>query len=385
MKAKFSKKTIIYILTIIFSILYLFVGKKVASTHMPEIEGVDEMHGTKAKVVDIVNRKETKSGVGIAEKLTNVNIEFKAKVLSGAKKGQVLVCQQTIEGVYENKLKEVEKGDKVMLYPSDSNDSKYDYFLGDYLRVDAVVWLIGVFFLLIIIFGRTKGINTIISLLFTTLAVFIVFIPSIITGKNIYIWSILTCIFVIVMTLIIINGANKKSLAAGIGCISGVIVAGVITVIMGKIVNLTGYLDSNAGRILYINPDNPVDLRALVFAGIIIGAVGAIMDVAMSISSSLYEIRLNADDIRPKQLINSGFAIGRDIMGTMANTLVLAYIGSSLTVVVLFSAFKRSVIDLLNLEIIVVEAMQAIVGSLGILFAIPFTTIVCSILYLKKK
>lgn len=380
-----NKRLIIYVLTIVFSILYLLVGRKVASTHMPDIEGADNMRGIKAKVIEIVDRNEEMSGIGVTEKINNVTIEFKAKALSGKEKGKELICEQNIEGIYENKLKEVEKGDKVLLYPNESNDSKYDWFLGDYLRVDSIVWLIAVFFVLLIIFGRTKGVNTIVSLLFTTLSVIMVFIPSIITGKNIYFWSILTCLFVIVVTLIVVNGANKKSLAAGIGCISGVLVAGIITTIMDKIINLTGYLNAESGRILYINPDNPINLRALVFAGIIIGAVGAIMDVAMSISSSLYELNLKVENISSRNLIKSGLAIGRDIMGTMANTLVLAYIGSSLSIVVLFSAYKKSALDLFNLEVIVVEFLQAIVGSMGILFAIPFTTLICSILYLKKS
>lgn len=383
---KINKSAVlVYILTIVLSVVYLFAGRAIASSRMPVIEGADNMEAVKAKVIKIVNRNVENSNVGVGQEVDNVSIVFKAKVLSGVNKGKELTCEQTIEGVYQNKLKEVEQGDRVLLYRNTEKTSKYDWFMGDYNRFDAIVWLLIVFFILLIVFGRTKGVNTIVSLVLTTLSVLMVFIPSIKTGKNIYLWSIITCIYVIIMTLIIVNGANKKSLAAGIGCISGVIVAGVITTIIDKIIHLSGYLDSNSGRILFINPDNPIDLKGLIFASIIIGAVGAIMDVSMSISSSLYEIKKEVPAITRKQIVKSGFAIGRDIMGTMANTLILAYIGSSLSVVVLFSAYKKSKLGLMNLEVIVVEFLQAIVGSMGILFAIPFTTFICSLLYNKKK
>lgn len=379
-----KKELIIYFIAILFSVLYIFVGNKIARTNTPELDGGGDMNSIKAKVIEITDRNEDVKGFGITQSLQSIEIEFKAIVLSGENKGEEILCLQTIGDVYENKLKEVEQGDKVLLYPNTQDDSSYEWFLGDYIRFDAMIWLSLLFFLAILVFGRKKGLNTIVSLVFTCLAVFMVFIPSIISGKNIYFWSILTCIYITIMTLIIVNGANKKSLAAGVGCCSGVLVAGIITLIMDKILSLTGFLSDETGRLLYINEDNPIDLRALIFAAIIIGAVGAIMDVAMSISSALQEIGETGSNVTPKQLIKSGLTIGRDIMGTMANTLVLAYIGSSLSIVVLFAAYSHSMLDLMNMEMIIVEMLQAIAGSLGILMTIPLTTITCSVLYKKE-
>ena len=380
-----KREITIYLLTVIFSILYFMVGNKIASTNMPKLEGGGQTETIKAKVTQITDRNEVTEGFGITESVRNVRIEFKAEVLKGDKKGQELLCKQEIGSIYENKLKEVEVGDKVLLYPNVDGDTHHEWFLGEYERFDAMVWLIGIFLVLIIAFGRIKGVNTILSLVFTCLAVFLVFIPSIITGKNIYVWSIITCIFITIMTLIIVNGANKKSVAAGVGCCSGVLIAGIITVVMDKVLKLTGFLSDESGRLLYVNEHRPIDLKAIIFAAIIIGAVGAIMDVAMSISSALQEISETANTVTRKQLIKSGLTIGRDIMGTMANTLVLAYIGSSLAVVVLLTAYSNSMLHLMNMEMIIVEILQAIAGSLGILFTIPLTTIVSALLYLKEK
>ena len=133
-----------------------------------------------------------------------------------------------------------------------------------------------------------------------------------------------------------------------------------------------------------MNPENPIDLKAIIFGAIVIGAMGAIMDVAMSISSALYEMREKYAATNFTQLFSSGMTIGRDIMGTMANTLVLAYIGGSLSIVLLLITYSSSVLDLLNREMVIVEMLQAIVGSMGILLTLPLTAFVAGILYSKK-
>jgi uncharacterized membrane protein len=148
---------------------------------------------------------------------------------------------------------------------------------------------------------------------------------------------------------------------------------------------LTGIVDENSRYLANLPLETPINLKAIMFAGIIIGAMGAIMDVAMSISSSLWEVKEKARIINFETLFRSGLAIGRDIMGSMANTLILAYIGSSLSVVLILSVYNNSLLSLFNTEMIVVEILQALAGSLGILFAIPLTAFFCSIIYLKRE
>ena len=119
--------------------------------------------------------------------------------------------------------------------------------------------------------------------------------------------------------------------------------------------------------VLLLNDGQHVVIKAIIFAVIIIGAIGAIMDVFVSISSSLAELKEQAKDMTATQLTASGMVIGRDIMGTMANTLILAYIGSSLSVTLLLFAYNSSTLLLFNTELIIVELLQAIAGSFGIL------------------
>ena len=251
----------------------------------------------------------------------------------------------------------------------------------DYNRLDKIIGLGLVFFLALVIFGHMKGVNTIVSLSLTCAAVILVFIPAVLNGKNIYLWSCITCIFTIVMTLIIVYGINKKSTGAALGCFAGVALAAAFTIVMDRLMKLTGFINSDSYQLTQLN----INIRAVIFGGVIIGAIGAIMDIAISISSSLYEVREKAESITASDLMHSGFNIGRDILGTMSNTLVLAYIGSSLSVILVLVVYSPSLLELLNRERIIVELLQSLVGITAILGTIPLTSALCALLYGGKN
>ena len=153
---------------------------------------------------------------------------------------------------------------------------------------------------------------------------------------------------------------------------------------MNRVLGLTGWINSESAHLANLPTENPIDLKAIIFAGIIIGAVGAIMDVAVSISSALWELKAQAPKLSFGGIFKSGVNIGRDIMGSMTNTLVLAYIGSSLTVILLLIVYAASFTELLNREMVIIELLQSLVGSMGILLTMPLTALVCAVLYTKK-
>lgn len=236
--------------------------------------------------------------------------------------------------------------------------------------------LVAAFFALLIGFGRFKGFNTVVSLVLTCAAVFFVMIPAIIKGYNIYLVTFITAVFTIVMTLCIVIGVHPKSIAAAVGCTCGVGFAGLLTIAMQDLLFITGLVDEDSSFVMYINADTVIDLRGVIFAAIVIGALGATMDVAMSIASSLEEILYHKPEIGDMELMYSGLNIGRDIMGTMANTLVLAYVGSSLHMILLLLAYNNDVGSIINRETIAVELLQSVAGSIGILLTVPSTAAV---------
>lgn len=383
-KSLINKKTLVYISTVIISILLLVIGNKITTKNLKLLSGAEGVTAEKARVVKIISIKPVEYDLGGESPEKGKDITFKAEVLTGELKGTEIEALQSIDPFTGASLKEVEAGDKVILYKLENEGSDYDWVLGEYLRTDALMILGITFLVFLVIFGRFKGFNTIVSLAFTCIAIFAVFIPAVLQGFNIYFWSIITCTFIIAMSFLIIYGANKKSLSAGIGCFVGILVSGVLTLVMDKILKLTGLVSEESLYVIRVNPTHPIDLKAIIFAAILIGAIGAIMDVSMSIAAALAEFKEKLEYTPMSLLVKSGMAIGRDIMGTMANTLILAYIGSSLSVVLLLVSYNSSLLELLNKEMIVVEILQSLVGSIGILVTIPVTSLVCASFFSER-
>ena len=376
-----KKSLLVYLIVVAVSVLYIIVGHEIAMTGYQPFSGDDNSIVVKATVVDVVDRYMEEYQISETEFARNETILFTAEMRSGKQKGEIIEAAQTLDYFTALNPRVVEPGDKVLLYTIPDGMAENQWLLSDYQRSDQILVLLVIFLALILVFGRWQGFNTIVSLSLTCLAVFYVFVPAVLAGGNIYTWSIVTCIYMTFMTLFIVNGVNRKSIAAVLGCLAGVALSGILTVVMDQSMMLTGVLDENSVILHSLKPDDPIDLRALIFASIIIGAVGAIMDVSISIAAALAELKEKLPAIGFKELLQSGMTISRDIMGTMANTLILAYIGGFMSGVLLMVAYNSSMLDLFNREMIVVECLQALVGSLGILMTLPFTSFICAMLF----
>ncbi len=378
---KATKELLRNFLTVFLASLLLWLGWLSVKNNAQLFQNTSGSSSEEAlcRVLEITDEDQTISNLGDMYYLEQ-RIEFDAVILRGPHKGEIISAQQLIDNVSTLGVQPVEIGDKLFIYsPSDGSDGIWN--AGDYYRSGQIGLLLAFFCLALLLFGQKKGFNTMLSLAFTCAAVFLVFVPSILAGKNPYLWSCLICLYIIGTTLALVSGFSRKSLASALGCSGGVLVAGVMTVLCSLTMKLTGFLDDDSLYVYLMNPDQPIDLKAIIFAANIIGALGATMDVAMSLSSSLHELSEQAPDISFTKMFRSGIHIGQDIMGTMANTLVLAYIGSSLSTVLLFVSYQASLLQLLNRELIIVELLQALSGSIGILFTIPISAFVSSLLY----
>lgn len=377
---KSTTKIGIYIITLVLSAVLLIVGHSLVYDREVMFQGGIEDGASKAVVTKIIREIKNEYSYDENHILQDLLVVFECEITSGEHKGEKVFAEESIQATDAQKIETVEVGDKIIV--TESEGQVCDFIMYEYDRTGPL-WVLGiVFVLLVLVFGGFKGVNTIVSLGFTCAAVFTVFLPSVMAGRNIYFWAIITCIYITVMTLLITNGYNRKTLSAIIGCSSGVLVSGILTVIFSNVTKLTGITSQET---IYIRDDFNIDLKALIFGAIILGAVGAVMDVSMSISSSLRELYDQLPDPTFKGLFKSGITIGRDVMGTMANTLVLAYIGCELSSTVLLVAYNSSITTLFALEKIIVEVMNALVGSLGILLTIPLTAAVSSLLYITEN
>lgn len=265
------------------------------------------------------------------------------------------------------------------------------YAIVDYDRLPAMLFLLLGFAALLILFGGVTGAKALLVLLFAVLLIakgliaFILFAPS-----HILLWTILIGAVITLATQLIVNGRNVKSAGAIIGTIGGILIAALLAILAIHFTYLTGVSEEQAGMLkaLYLKD---VDFRELLFSGIVLGALGAVMDVAVSIASAQYEMKLLAPKTKFQTLVSSGLNVGRDVMGTMANTLVLAYIGGALPLILLISAQPDiSLVHVMNLNMIATEIVRSLIGSIGLLCAIPITAyatafLICLLPRRKKR
>ena len=328
----------------------------------------------KARVIEIVYDD-------LAESRPDVPIEsdfryqhLKIEILTGKHKGEVYTVRNTIELAIPYRLI-FRLHEKMILQVDEDEETGKIINLKIYERArDTKVYaLLVIFAAALILVGKKNGLKALITLGITVGLIFGIFLPCIIRGMNPILLALAVCSAATVITLLIISGNNKKTYTAIMGTIGGVIIAGVFAFIAGKVLALTGLGNEDAQMLAFIPQHRKIDYQGLLFAGIMIGALGAVMDVAMSISSAMWEIVSVSPDISKKQLIKSGMNIGRDIIGSMSNTLILAYVSTSIPVLLLFILFSNGFTEIINLELLASEVLRAVAGSIGLICTIPIT------------
>jgi len=386
---------------------------------------LDSIEYTKAKVLGVVDEWKVYKSDPETNETTDILYEvgyiYSCEILDGEYKGLYtyaihVIGGETTEGAQDRGLEtqmnnKITTGSNIYLRKIDSevtlnsflknnsdfeerNDILYS-FTSSPLTIDhwpTIIAIIAVFVILILMFSRVKGFHTLLSLALACASIFFVYIPAVLAGQNIYLWTIIICVYSIVETLILLEGITKKTLAASIGCVCGVLVSGILCVITNHTMNVIGSSE-DIGDAQYkiaetfyytFNQLKTLDLRGLIFSAVVFGSLGAIMDVAMSLASSLFEVYENSHDHSLANTMKSGFNIGRDMLGTMSNTLVLAYLSTSLCSTLYYVSHYYMEM-LLRKEFIVLAISQAFIGCIGILITIPLTSLVCGLLYNKKE
>lgn len=366
---------------VLFSVLFLFAGNRLASSHHRDLvisdyesELGDQVFAKVVKIDSVTPNPDDSS--------TNI-VKFDAVITMGDRKGSVV---QAVQHAYKNNETmppAVKANDPVVLGKLSAGASS-EWAFENFDRIGQIAILVLAFILLLFLLGGRKGLSTVFSLLFTCLSLFCVYIPLIIAGYDIYLLTVVVTVAIIGVSFALSGGLNRKSLAAAVGCAGGVVFSGILYRYMETVMKLTGYYNDQTSRLVQIFGQDGLDLKAVVFAMVTIGALGSVMDVAMSIASSLFEIASERPAAK-QEILKSGFTIGKDIMGTMANTLILAYIGSSLVTVLIYGASNYPLFQLLDKEEIIIELLQSLIGVIGMLFTIPFTTVMSSVLFTGRK
>ncbi|SHJ79837.1 Uncharacterized membrane protein [Dethiosulfatibacter aminovorans DSM 17477] len=344
--------------------------------------GMDQLISVRGEVVEIVTHMTAEDLGAQAGSMIQERQVVKVRILEGNYKGKEYLVENNL-GDNEYYNIRVREGQEIILVLDKTSDTMQVH-ISSYVRDKYEMYIIGIFLILLIIIGRVKGIKSIVTLGVTILVILKFMLPLIIKGTSPIFVSIIASIIITVFTLFVVSGINEKTVSAITGTLAGVLLSATIAYIVGKMASLTGLNSEESAMLLYLPGDIDLNLQGILFAGIVIGTLGAVMDVSMSISSSMHEIKSVRPDITIRKLMGSGMNVGRDIMGTMTNTLILAYTGASLPIMMIFTAYNSTMTDVLNLDVIATEIIRAITGSIGIVLTIPITAVVAGVLFGRR-
>ena len=306
------------------------------------------------------------------------------KILTGKFKGETVELDNMLTGnpAYDIMLS---KGDRVVLHVEPRVEfiediEDVEFFISDIERVNAIYIFTGIFFLMLLLIGRKKGILSFISIVATVALIFFALTPMILHQVSPILASLIVCILSTVITIYLVGGLNFKSTSAILGSIVSVGFAAALSILSIKLATLTGFAGEEPMFLYTARPD--LDFTGILSASMMLAALGAVMDTAVSITSTINEIYLTDKNLTIKDLFKSGMNVGRDIIGTMSNTLILVYLGSSLPLVLLSNNIDLN--KFFNLNQVATEITSALIGSIAILACVPVTAIISAYLIKTK-
>lgn len=341
---------------------------------MPHSEG-QTMKSEIGQVISVENVGE--ESLASSEGTKQIKQSVEVKILTGSHKGEKIITENVLMGnpAYDINLK---KGNKVILHVEQAKEG-LNFFIEDKYRAGGLYFLAGLFIVLLILVGKKKGFLSLLSILSTLALILWVLTPMILAGINPILATILICILASVVAIYFVGGINAKSSAAILGTVSSLGAACLLSILVIKLASLTGF---SSEQYLYLFAAVPqLSFHAILASAMIIGALGAVMDIGMSISSTVNELFLSSSDMGIRDLFNSGMNVGKDIIGMMSNTLILAYLGGSLALVLLSNSIDMQ--KFFNLNQVATEISSALIGSIAIVLCVPITAIIAA--YLIKK
>ena len=265
----------------------------------------------------------------------------------------------------------------------DDDGQPYVVSVPNYDRAPVLAGLALVFAALLVVIGRKKGLMALAGLLYTLACIWFIQVPMILRGADPVWITILIVVLTTGASLLLLTGISKKTLCATLGCVGGVAAAGLFAALFCVISPLNGFNMSEAEELVLRSLDRDIHISGLFVSGILIASLGAVMDVAMSIASSMAEVQAQTPDISCRALFQAGMRVGRDMMGTDSNTLILAFAGGSVSMLVLDYAYDLSWLQIINSNNIGIAIMQGLADSFGVVLSVPVTVALAMLLYVR--
>ena len=385
---KFARSLSAFILVLCAFLFLWAYGKAQKTESVPQstvITGVQYEKGTVVSIDDSQYQgQQDVEDVPVGKQIVTVEIK------SGEFEGKRYQLTNNLSYLYGTVLKE---GDSVTVSFSLTDGEIDSIVLQDYDRTSPLVIVLVAFLVITVLVGGKVGAKSLLGLGLTILCVFAVMIPLLLGGSETIPTIVAVCAFVTVVEFVILGGVNKKTICAILGTMSGVAFAALFGQIACALMRVNGFqmyvANPEVEALLQIkqgqDPFYSLQIGDLLVGGVLIAALGAVNDVAMSISSAMNELMAVNPDLTRRKLFKSGMNIGRDMVGTMTNTLILALVGGSLTLMIYLSSLEPSFTQFMSTAFLSVEMVQMLASSVGVILAVPMSVLIGMLLFGRSQ
>ena len=370
-----NRRSIRYIITAVIAVIFVMLVVRlndVTKTQLVKRTGQTFETGV---VVEILQDNIQEDGARVGQQTVVV------EMTSGEKKGQNLVTTSSAGYLFGAACT---VGMRVIVLQSVAGDT----VVTSIYSMDRTAVVLGfavLYILALCLVGGKQGVKGAMGLIFTFASILFIYLPLVYLGYSPFWVSVLICALTTAVTMYFIGGATRKTLCATAGTLAGVIIAGVTATIFSRMSGITGWNVSDIESLMTLYQTDGIQVGGLLFSGLLISALGAVMDVAMSISSAMQELCDQRPDITRLELMKAGMRVGRDMMGTDSNTLILAFAGTSLSMLVLDYAYDLPFLQIINSNNIGIAVMQGLSGSFGIVLSVPATVLLAAWIYTWER
>lgn len=369
------KKVVRYLIYLLFVCVFAVFVFKLNQVEKTELVVRTGQTFEKAEVTEILQDNLDSNGTRVGEQKVHV------KMLTGARKGEELDVTSSSGYLFGAACT---VGMKVVVMQSVAGETTIASVYSQ--DREWVIYIFALLYLLALcVIGGKQGIKGCLGLILTFFCVIFVYLPLVYLRFSPFWAAVFICFLTTLVTMYLIGGPTKKTCAATLGTLAGVVLAGLSAWCFSKASGISGYNVSDIETLMTLWNTNRIQVGGLLFSGLLISCLGAVMDVAMSISSAIDEIYKQNTSLTRKELFKAGMRVGRDMMGTDSNTLILAFAGSSVSTLLLDYAYDLPYQQIINSNNIGIAIMQGLAGSFGIVLSVPLTVLICTVLFHKNE
>lgn len=344
-----------------------------------ETENVPVQDFQKAEVIKIIEEGEKQT----FDQMRPYQL-IELKLLSGTEQGKVITINHG-ERINLREDQKVSVGDKVVLYRGGINETVDEFQIIDKYRLDNLIFFVSIFFILVLIISRLKGLGSILGLIISFLIILKFIVPQILSGSDPILISIIGASIIMLVTLYLSHGFSFKTTIALLSTIITLIFTGILSFVSVKLNNLTG-LGDEAAYGLTFGSTQDINFQGLLLGGIIIGALGVLDDVTTTQTATVFELTKLNKSLKLWEVFKKGMVVGKEHISSLVNTLFLAYTGASLPLLLLLilNPAQVPIWMILNNEPMAEEVVRTVAGSMGLVLAVPISTVLASYFFTKK-